>query len=488
MEILWVILALLTAFIMITLIRAAFFKVDRVKGETFEEELVHSERVQEKLTKAIQIKTISHENDNETDWGEFQKFHDFLRESFPLVHENLTVEDVSKASLLFYWKGTDEKLDPIAFLAHQDVVPVARGTEDDWEHPAFEGFNDGEFIWGRGALDMKNHLICLMESIETLLEEGYQPKRSVYLCFGHNEEIVAGHDNGAHELAALLEKRGVHLDSVLDEGGAMLPATVKGILDANLTGIGVAEKGYADFRVTVKAKGGHSSQPPKHTALGKLSKKVINLENHQFKAKIMPFVFNLFTDIGKRTSYLGRVVFCNLHILKPLLLRVMTKIPPAASLVRTTTAVTMANGSPAANVLPQNASVTINFRIMPGESIEDVRRHIEKYMGGDDVEIEFIKGKEPSLISPTDTRAFDTLRRLSVSLDEKNIVAPYLVMGGTDAYNYENVCSNIYRFAPFTVDTALLLTTHSTNERIPVEQLTQGVTFFKRYIKIMTGE
>ena len=117
MEILWVILALLTAFIMITLIRAAFFKVDRVEGETFEEELVHSERVQEKLTKAIQIKTISHENDNETDWGEFQKFHDFLRESFPLVHENLTVEDVSKASLLFYWKGTDEKLDPIAFLA-----------------------------------------------------------------------------------------------------------------------------------------------------------------------------------------------------------------------------------------------------------------------------------------------------------------------------------------------------------------------------------
>lgn len=488
MKILLIILALLAAFIVITLIRAAFFKAKRVKPEAFEEELVHSDRVQKKLSEAIKIKTISHENEDETDWGEFDRFHAFLREAFPLVHENLSVEDVSRASLLFCWKGTDEALEPIAFLAHQDVVPVAKGTEKDWTHPAFDGYNDGEFIWGRGALDMKNHLICLLESVETLLEEGYQPKRSVYLCLGHNEEIVAGHGNGAHELSKTLESRGVRLDSVIDEGGAMLPAKVKGIIDANLTGIGVAEKGYADFRVTVKAKGGHSSQPPKHTAIGTLSKKVLNLENHQFKAKIMPFVYNLFTDIGKHTSYLGRVVFCNLRILKPLLLKIMTKIPPAASLVRTTTGVTMASGSPAANVLPEKASVTINFRIMPGESIEDVRRHIEKYMGGENVEIEFVKGKEPSLISPTDTRAFETLKRLSCAIDEKNIVAPYLVMGGTDAYNYENICNNIYRFAPFTVDTALLLTTHSTNERIPVDQLTQGVTFFKRYIKIMSGE
>ncbi|MDE6413288.1 MAG: M20/M25/M40 family metallo-hydrolase [Eubacterium sp.] len=488
MVVLWVILAVLALFIIITLIRAVFYKSEKAVAEVFEDELVHAERAQENLSKAIRIKTISHEDESLTDWNEFDKFHCFLREAFPLVHKNLEIEKISRASLLFYWKGTDESLEPIAFLAHQDVVPVAEGTENDWEHPAFDGYNDGAFIWGRGALDMKNHLICLMESVETLLEEGYQPTRGIYLCFGHNEEIVAGHDNGAHEIAMALKCKGVHLDSVVDEGGAMLPANVKGILNANLTGIGVAEKGYADFRVTVKAKGGHSSQPPQHTAIGILSQKVLKIEKHQFKAKIMPFVFNLFTDIGKHTSYLGRIVFCNLWLLKPLLLKIMAKIPPAASLVRTTTAVTMSKGSPAANVLPEKASVIINFRIMPGESIEDVRRHIEKYMGGDNVEIEFVKGKEPSLISPTNTRAFETLRKLSVSLDEKNIVAPYLVMGGTDAYNYENVSDNIYRFAPFTVDTQLLLTTHSTNERIPVEQLTQGITFFKRYIKMMSGE
>ncbi len=488
MEIILAILIILAVFIAVTMIRAAFFKSKKPIPEAFTEEYVHSERAQKNLSTAIGIKTVSHEDESLTDWSEFDSFHEFLKDAFPLVHKNLELENVSKASLLFYWKGTDESLDPIAFLAHQDVVPVASGTENDWTHPAFSGYNDGEFIWGRGALDMKNHLICLMESVETLLEEGYQPKRGVYLCFGHNEEVVAGKGNGAHDLAMALEKKGVHLDSIIDEGGAMLTAKVKGIIDANLTGIGIAEKGYADFKVTVKAKGGHSSQPPKHTALGILSKKVLALENHQFKAKIMPFVNNLFTNVGKRTSYLGRLVFCNLWLLKPLILKIMTKIPPAASLVRTTTAVTMASGSPAANVLPEKASVTVNFRIMPGESIESVRQHIEKYMGGENVKIEFIKGKEPSLISPTDTRSFDTLRRLSVALDDKNIVAPYLVMGGTDAYNYENVCENIYRFAPFTISTSLLLTTHSTNERIPIAQLDQGIAFFKRYIRIMSGE
>ncbi len=71
------------------------------------------------------------------------------------------------------------------------------GTENDWEHPAFDGFDDGEFIWGRGALDMKNHLIAVIQTVETLLGEGFRPERTVYLCFGHNEEIVASANSGA---------------------------------------------------------------------------------------------------------------------------------------------------------------------------------------------------------------------------------------------------------------------------------------------------
>lgn len=148
----------------------------------------------------------------------------------------------------------------------------------------------------------------------------------------------------------------------------------------------------------------------------------------------------------------------------------------------------MLEGSPAANVLPQTASVTVNFRQLPGTTTEDLFKHIRKVVRNKDIDIEFIKGKEASKISPTDTRAFKTLTDISHSMNKDNIVAPYLVMGGTDSYHYEDICDNIYRYAPFTVDTALLLTTHSTNERCPVEQLTEGVQFFMRYMKRMASE
>lgn len=154
-----------------------------------------------------------------------------------------------------------------------------------------------------------------------------------------------------------------------------------------MTGVGVAEKGYADFKITVKSKGGHSSQPPKHTAIGQLAKKVERLENHQFKSTILPFVYNMF--YGHRPpqpTYPGRVVLCNLWLLRPVLKLVMKQIPPAASLIRTTTGVTMASGSPAANVLPQKASVTVNFRIMPGQTLRmcsGILRNIWRRQCGD---------------------------------------------------------------------------------------------------------
>ena len=156
-------------------------------------------------------------------------------------------------------------------------------------------------------------------------------------------------------------------------------------------------------------------------------------------------------------------------------------------MMRTTTAVTMASGSPAPNVLPQKASVVANFRIMPGQTIADVEKHIKKY-AGKKAEVTFMKGNEPSKVSPTDSRAFNAIRKICKDMDPENIVAPYLVMGGTDSRQYEPVCDNIYRYSPYLVDTSLLLTTHGTNERIPIDSMADGVAFFKRYIKELTKD
>lgn len=483
-----VLLFLFLGFIGLTLIRAYFFVPKKLENEKLPDENVDAERAAQNLTRAIQIKTISYPDDEDVDWDEFYKFHDFLDEAYPLVKKNLTREKIDKASLLYRWKGEDSSLDAIALLSHIDVVPVSEGTEGDWTHPAFEGHNDGEFIWGRGALDMKNHLICVMEAIEDLLAEGFKPKRDIYLCFGHNEEVVGSDQAGAKSIMETLRDRGVRLDCVLDEGGAILPVDVKGIINKKLAGIGIAEKGYADYEISVIEKGGHSSQPPNHTGLGKLAKVIQDLENNQFKAKMPAFVLELFNKIGRNVSYPARIVTCNLWLLRPLIKAIMKRIPPAASLIRTTTAVTMAQGSPAANVLPQNANITANFRHMPGSTLEDVEKHIRKVSKNKNIEVKLLKGKDPSKFSPTDSRAFKTIEKLCVQADPDNIVAPFLVMGGTDAYFYEPICDNVYRFAPFVVDTSLLLCTHATNERAPVSILPEGIAFFKRFTRSIAGE
>jgi len=483
----WTILGLLGLFIVITLIRAAFWKAKKVNVEPLPDEPVDEARAAARLSGAIQIPTIANDNDEGTDWAQFERFHAYLEESYPLIAQNLPREVVRRGSLLYHWKGRDPSLPPIALLSHIDVVPVTPGTEDDWTHPPFSGHNDGEFIWGRGAMDMKNQLICTMEAVETLLAEGFTPERDVYLCFGDNEEILS-HENGARYLARALRERGVtRLESTLDEGGAMLPVDVKGILSGVLAGVGLAEKGHCNIEISVNAKGGHASQPPDHTALGELAQVIRRLEKHQFRARMTPLMRDIIDAAGRRLPYWLRIAVVNHRLLQPVLLAVMKRIPFAACMVRTTTAVTQATGSPAPNVLPQNASIVANFRMMPGITTNDLVAHIKKVARNKNIVVTVLNTNEASKYSTRDSKSFGAIARLVRNMHPDAILAPFLVMGGTDSIQYDSMCDHCYRFSPFLAPVELLLCTHATDERLPVAALGEGVRFFKYYIKDAAG-
>lgn len=470
-------------------VHAAVYRPKEAEIKPVPDEAVNVDRYRQNLSKAIQYKTISYRDTNRVDWKEFEKFHKFLDEAYPLIAKTLEKEVIPPANLLYRWKGTKPELKPIALLSHQDVVPVSSGTEQDWEHGAFEGYDDGEFVWGRGAVDMKNHLIAVMESVEALLEDGFTPERDVYLLFGDNEEVVANDENGALDLMTTLKDRGIMLDSVLDEGGAFIPLNIPGVLNNKiLAGVGVAEKGYADIEIVCNAKGGHSSQPPVHSALGELAEAIRAIEANQFKASFNDNMKALIDAVSREFTYPVRLITCNVPLLRPALLEVCKQIPFAACLVRTTTAVTMAEGSPAANVLPQRASATINFRAMPGTTKDDLVAHIRKVVKNKDLEINVLNAKEASKFSPTDSRSFKIIEELCKGILPNSIVAPYLVMGGTDAYHYEPICENINRFAPFTLDIGLLRCAHGTNERLPIACMKDGLTFFKNYIRRASAE
>ena len=200
------------------------------------------------------------------------------------------------------------------------------------------------------------------------------------------------------------------------------------------------------------------------------------------------FLMDMLKSVGRNCTYPLRLLTCNIPALKPVLKTVMTQIPLSASMMRTTTAVTMISGSPAANVLPQKATATVNFRMMPGVTSEDVINHIRKCAQSGNAEINCLMKKEASAVSPTDSRAYKIIEELCIGESNDNIVTPYLVMYGTDACTYEPICENIYRFSPFKAGFELMICAHATNERIPVSSIGPAIAFFKRYIRKASAE
>jgi carboxypeptidase PM20D1 len=401
-----------------------------------------------RLSKGIQFATISHMDREKKDPQVFKDFHTFLKQSFPNVDSSLELEMVSELSLLYRWKGTDSSLKPIMLISHQDVVPVDSETLERWIHEPFSGAISDNIIWGRGAVDIKSGLLGILEATENLLTKGFQPKRDVYLAFGHDEEI--GGNGGAKKIAQILRDRKLNFKFILDEGGSIVGDGIIQGVERPIALVGIAEKGYVSLQLEATDVGGHSSMPPKHTALGVIAQALVNLEASPFPAN-MAYSRAMFENIGPAMAGLEKAIFANLWITEPLVERILSGSKTANASIRTTTAVTMAKGSSKDNILPSEASAVINFRIMPGETIETVLAHAKSVINDENVDVT-IKGGfsvEPSSVSISDNESFlqikGTIHR--VTQDENLIVSPYLTVGATDARHYEGLSNSIYRFA-----------------------------------------
>ena len=145
-----------------------------------------------RLAGAIRYKTVSYQDASKRDGTEFLRFHQYLEQAFPRVHSTLTREVVNDYSLLYTWKGSSKALKPIVLMAHMDVVPAEDGKEGNWAYPPFEGRIADGYIWGRGSMDVKLALTAALEAVEMLIEQEFQPRRTVYMAFGHDEEIGGG--------------------------------------------------------------------------------------------------------------------------------------------------------------------------------------------------------------------------------------------------------------------------------------------------------
>lgn len=466
--------------ISIIVIRTVRFKAKKYDAGIIEDIKIDIEKAAKDLSEVVKIKTVSRSDYSTVDWIEFQRLLKFIKDTYPLVHEMLEWETVNEYSLLYKWRGRDGEQKPGLLLGHMDVVPVEEGTEKDWAYPPFGGDIKDGFVWGRGTLDIKIQVVMILEAVEKLLSEGYTPERDIYLAFGHDEEV--GGIEGAAHIADLLKSRNIEFEYVLDEGGCVTLNAVPGII-APVAVLGIAEKGYANIKLIAEDTGGHSSMPPKHTAAGMIGKAISDIEKHQCNLKLTKPVLDMLSFIGPEMSLSKRIIIANLWLFGPLFKKIFSSSPSGNALLRTTTAVTMMEGSMEPNVLPQKASAVVNFRIAPGETGDELLEHIKDVINNPNIRIEPLRLEDPSKVSPVDSWGFKMIERSVYRVFPEAVVAPYLVLAGTDSRKFENVCSNIYRFSPYKLDLSDLKRMHGTNECISFENIERCIRFYFEVLK-----
>jgi carboxypeptidase PM20D1 len=439
---------------------------------------VDAAAVAARLGEAIRFRTISTGAADAVRSDDFQGFVDWLVATYPSANAAMSREMIGGLTPLYRWQGSDDSLKPILLTAHYDVVPVAESGLADWQQEPFSGAVADGFIWGRGALDDKSAVVAIMEAIEAMSGAGFTPKRTIYLSFGHDEEI--GGAEGAGNVAAYFKDNGIQMAWSLDEGSMILRDVIAG-LGQDVASINVAEKGYVTLDITATAEGGHSSLPPRDTAVSKLAAAITKLQAKPVPGGLTGASKNFFDGLGPYFSLEKRVLFANQWLYRPVLERVLSGSNATDAMLRSTKAPTMLQGSTKENVLPQTAVATVNFRIHPRDSIESLIAHTKGLIDDPEIKVDIRGGwgNEPSRVSDRNGEGFKTLATTFKQVFGDLIVVPGLTVAGTDSVHYETVSDDSYRINPFVFTGEDIKRLHGRNERISVAGMMQAVQFYQ---------
>ncbi len=473
-----ILLIALGVLVLVILIRTLLFTPKKKKESVIEDIAVNKNKIVEDMVSMIKLKTISHIDDSLTDYSEFEKFKVLLQERFPLIHSTAEKVAIGKTGLLYKITGKS-CAKPSVCMSHYDVVPV---EEEGWTKPAFDGIIENDVIWGRGTLDTKGTLCAVMEATEQLLGDGWIPENDFYLSFSGQEE-VSGQD--CPDIVAYLEKTGVVPAIVLDEGGAVVEGIFPGVTKECAV-IGIGEKGGLNVDCTIQSSGGHSSAPPANQIVNQLAKALVKLEKKPFKRQLTKPVKEMFDTVGRESTFLFRMIFANLWIFMPLLDSICKKSGGELNaLMRTTIAVTKMNGSKAYNVLPPNATIGLNARLLGRDTVDVAIETIKKTIKNDNIVLNDAGGWNPSIDSDTSCEAWSKLTTAVSQTWPAAIVSPYLMLACSDSRHYCKITDRVYRFSTMKLSKEERGMIHGHDERIPIETLVKSVQFYIRFLKML---
>lgn len=434
--------------------------------------------IAERLSQLVQVPTVSAAR-SERGAEPFERAAALIAELYPLVHATLTLERHGQSGLLYRWRGRRDAADgPVVLMAHYDVVPV--DESDAWTFPPFEGRIDDGWVHGRGTLDDKGPLVVILEAVENLISAGFTPSRDVFLSFGGDEEVYG---DAARTTAASLHDRGIVPWLVIDEGGAVVDAPLPWV-EGEAAMIGVGEKGVLTVRLTARGDGGHASAPPPRTAVSRIARAVDRLTANTFAPRTPPAITRMLRVLAARADTGPRLLYRVLAAVPPLNARVFAAMggEPAA-LVRTTVAATMQSGGAAANVLPSQASATLNLRIAIGDTVDGVVRRLTRRIADPEVNVEVIEGDDPSPESAVDNEQFDLIAHALGDSYPDAVAVPYIMMQASDSRHYHRFSPAVYRFAPLSMSSAQRASIHGVDERVEIEALVRGERFHRSLLQ-----
>ena len=470
--------------------RDTYFSSRNILLPSFSQFQLDLKKFQQTLSEAITFRTVSYGDERDANLTAKIEFGQFLEAAFPAVHKSPLVNRaiIGGASLLYEIRGENPDLKPYLLISHLDVVPAE--NEDEWDQDPFAGAIEGDFLFGRGTLDIKSSVIGILTALEMRITQDRNPERSIFLFFGHDEE-TGGH-KGAHEAASYLQDRGVELEFILDEGAAVLRNFYPGV-DKDVCIVGVAEKGFLTVQVEASGSAGHSSMPSEDTSIGNLAKALTALQENP-----LPYHFSS-GDLNRETfewlapyfPFGTRLALTNIWLLKPAVLSVVTSSPETRALARTTTAFTVVSGGIKDNVLPKFSKALVNHRLHPNDDAESVLkwdRNVAERVQGVKVRVKPGWKNEPSPVSPHGQKdaTYHVIKSSIHSVMPDALVVPYLTPGGTDSKHFVELTDRIYRFVPYILDKDRndAKRIHGINERIAIGDLPNFVKFYWAVIEL----
>lgn len=429
------------------------------------------------LAELIKFKTVSYRDKALEENNEFDKLESYIKTAFPSVAKHTEFFKIGERGLIFRWKGVSSD-NPTVLMSHYDVVPA---EPLNWDYPPFDAVIKDNVMYGRGTIDTKCTLNAILQAAEYHISKGLIPKNDVYLAFSGDEETSGPH---AIKMVEFFAERKLTPKLVLDEGGAVTANVFPGV-KIPCAMIGIAEKGMVNLKYTVKSTGGHASAPHIKTPVTTLAKACLKVYKNPFPSRIVKPAKDMLESMGRySSSFLVKILCANIWLFKGLLGFVGKKIGGNINaLLRTTTAFTQMKGADALNVIPTEAYMTSNHRILPGETVASTLEYVKKVVNDDDVNIEVIMGHEPSKVSPTtDAPQYEAIKDTILNVWPGMAISPYMLVAATDSRHYCKITDNVYRFSPISLSNEEIGLMHSDNERISLDNIIKSTEFYIRLI------